>query len=909
MEVMNELRTIWQRVVNKFGGQLIRSQGDGALIVFGYPYSTEDDGRRAAEAALEIHADVENIRPAFLPRKFIPLRMHSGIHAGTVLLSSGDIERGRFDLSGEIPNTAAHLATAANAGQILASLAVLGPHANYFELQEVVWRGSSSPPKDFRAVIRRLELSSRFDATKRRGLTPLIGRDSIVSQINEFLVLTDPDALINHRCLVIVGSAGLGKTRLINETLQKNNNQSISFMYGVCEHHSAPEPLQPFVHMLRSYPDTSAAKLSNALQLRVDWLANFFSSIPHTNNLVIAIDDWQWADDASRQLVSALLAQQNGPKILLASRPQENAAPWIHGAPHISLSPLSELQTTLAVRRWIPHADPFLCENIHKYSGGVPLFIEELCHSASASDLKKTIGGVGITQSWLGSLVASRLARQHNDIQELIRICAVIGNTVPIWLLEATIGQLPSQQTLDELEDADFLYPVYQNGQVISLLFKHGITWDAVYKGIGFQERSGLHLRILQAVLCRKRDSTHEENVTSLLAHHSRGSGQWADAAAYAEAAGDKSVSAFALDLANTQYKSALEALDRIPESTKEQSLTWCKIAGKLGLTSIFDPLCLGNDLSIFQSAVQVATQLQDASALAQAKYWLGYLQYGLGHLRAGAITVREAIAIAREANLPTLVAPFEATLGQILVASCQYDEGLVLLDKALQAKKMRPERLKGSSAMGAAYSLAISGFAFADRGQFDQAHQRFDEAIDLLGGTTHPVGNSVRNFICVSYIWQKNWPAAEKVGLESKKIAENSRTLLQLASSRGLLDYIQWATGKDRAGLDRFKETLEWMDEHQSSFYTSLYFGLLAHACAAEGQVKEARKYAVRVFLRRKEGEILGEAMACRAMAVIAIAAGKQAKAQRWLAYAEKSAATRKSEREHQLNRQVMLS
>lgn len=908
MEVMTELRMIWQRVVDKHRGHLIRSQGDGALIVFGYPNSNEEDGRRAAEAALEIHGLVEKLHPTFLPRKLSPLRMHSGIHAGTVLMSPGDMERGRFDLSGEIPNTAAHLAAAAGPGQILASMAVLGPHANYFDMEPVVWRGNGTPPKELRAVVRRSAVRNRFDATKKRGLTPLVGRESIVAQIGQFLVPTENGTIPTNRCLVLVGSAGLGKTRLINETLQQHESRSITFLYGTCENESAPEALRPFAHMRRSYLGTNTPEPANPAQLRVEGLISFFASIPAKDNLVVIVDDWQWADDASRQLVAALLARADGPKFLLATRPQDNVASWIHGAPHISLAPLSLPQTARAVRRWIPHADPFLCEDIYKYSGGVPLFIEELCHSATASDLKKVVGGTGITQSWLGSLVASRLARLSANLQDVVRICAVIGNAVPLWLLEATMGKRPELDTLVELEDADFLYPVYLNGQITSLLFNHGMTWEAVYKGIGYQERSQLHLRILEAVLVRQTEAANQQDITELLAHHSRGAGHWAEAAKFLEASGDKSMAAFARDLANTQYKCALEALDRIPELTREQSLTWCKIAGKLALTSIFDPLCLGNDLSTFEAAVLIATELQDASALAQAKCWLGYLKYGLGQLSAGSTSVREAIGIARQAKLTRLIAPFEATLGQILVASCEYDEGLPLLASALAARKLRSERLNGSTAMGSAYSLAINGFAFADRGHFDEAYQRFDEAFDLLGDTTHPIGSSVRNVACISYIWHENWSAAEKMAIESKQIAANSRALLLLASCQGLYDYIQWATGKDSAGLGRFKETLVWMDEHQSSLYTSFYFGLLSQACATEGQIEEARKYAFRVALRRKEGETLGEAMACRAMAKIAAAAGKQALSLLWLARAEKSAIARNSDREHQLNKQMLV-
>ena len=54
-ELLSQLRDIWHQAALKHGGRVIRTQGDGALAVFGYPHSGEDDGRRAAEAALDIH--------------------------------------------------------------------------------------------------------------------------------------------------------------------------------------------------------------------------------------------------------------------------------------------------------------------------------------------------------------------------------------------------------------------------------------------------------------------------------------------------------------------------------------------------------------------------------------------------------------------------------------------------------------------------------------------------------------------------------------------------------------------------------------------------------------------------------------------------------------------------------------
>ena len=114
-ELLMAIRRIWHDAAAEHGGRVVLAQGDGALIVFGIPQPGEDDGRRAADAALDIHEQVSHLRPFGVPPALLPLRMHSGIHTGTLLLSDGDIERGVFDLTGDAMNTAAHLSQQAGA--------------------------------------------------------------------------------------------------------------------------------------------------------------------------------------------------------------------------------------------------------------------------------------------------------------------------------------------------------------------------------------------------------------------------------------------------------------------------------------------------------------------------------------------------------------------------------------------------------------------------------------------------------------------------------------------------------------------------------------------------------------------------------------------------------------------------
>jgi class 3 adenylate cyclase len=453
-ELLVRLREIWHQSVARHGGRVIRTQGDGVLALFGYPHSGEDDGRRAAEAALDIQEAVGKLRQDGIPSALLPFRMHSGIHAGTLLLAEGDIECGRFDLIGDVVNTAAHMSQRAAPGEILVSLDALGPHANFFELgPDPLETGPGSAMPRLRAVLGRSSVTRRFESTARRGLTPFIGRDEVLASLLEFL--TRPD-FAPSRCVVVVGGAGLGKTRLLEELLQRCEGGAITLLHGSCESYVSAEVLQPFLQMLRAFfgiqagiPKDEAARairahwhpsLTDTYCLRVETIVGlivggaeargdqiapgdmvgdllaFLSALSGMVPSVLVIDDWQWADDATRQLLEALLRLPGGPRVILASRPRDDGAGWISGAPHLALAPFQGSETDLAIRRWLPQADPFLIARIHSYAGGVPLFIEELCHSASADHLAAAIEGRG-SQGWLACQPGRRGARRGRDRQ------------------------------------------------------------------------------------------------------------------------------------------------------------------------------------------------------------------------------------------------------------------------------------------------------------------------------------------------------------------------------------------------------------------------------------------------------------------------------------------------------------
>ena len=946
------VRGIWRQAAAKHGGRVVFAQGDGALLVFGIPQPGEDDGRRAADAALDIHAQVAQLRPAGLPPASLPLQMHSGIHAGALLLSEGDIERGVFDLTGDATNTAARLSQLAGRGQILASLPALGPYANFFAL-------SSGPPaglllddrtvgQQVRVVLGRGSATRRFEATAQRGLTPFIGRTHLLDALAAFL---HSGSVAAQRCTVVQGGPGLGKTRLIEQVLARLELAGRTVLRGGCESYLGAEVLQPFLQMLRSYFQTLAATApapgaqvtaaidavrslalpnprsqdrpastststgastgaststgtgtgtstgTGASGVVGDLLA-FFAAASAAQPLLLVIDDWQWADDASRQLLQTLLQLDGGPSVLLASRPRDDGGDWVVGVPHLALSPFSKAETEAAVRRLLPLADPILAARIHDYAGGVPLFIEELCHSVSADQVLRLIDGGRANQSWLATLVVSRLERLPAHQAAVVRAASVVGNAVPLHLLAAACGQAPPPETLQALADADFLRSEAQGG---GLRFKHGITRDAVYESIGLQERTALHQRI-EAALLDSADQPERADTLEALAYHCRGAGHWVPAAHHAEQAGDKAMAAFALDRSRALYLSAMDALDRLSPSGRSTSAAWCLLANKLGMACIFDTLALPDALAIFERSLDLARQHGDAAVLARAQYWLGYMSYGHGQPRRGALHCRQALALATRIGDARLVAQVEATLGQVLAATCQYDEALQLMARAVAAKRAGV-RVGGSVAVGSAFTLATMASALADRGAFDAAHAALAQAQALLGESTHPVANSVRNWAVMVLLWQGRWDDARQVAEESVRLAENSRALQPLAISRAAGGYARWMGSGAQEGFEQIAEAVHWMEQRRGQFFTSIYYGWLVEGCVAQHRLPEARRHASRLLLRARAGELLGEAVGCRALAGASMDAGDARRAMAWWQRAEASAQRRDSQRERALN------
>src|SRR5438270_8331627 len=213
-ELHENMRAAWNAIaveIRAFNGLIEKYIGDAVVAVFGAVDNEIDHPARAQRAALAILGalDRENERIAERTGRNLALRI--GINSGLAVAGAVGDRESEFGVLGDAVNVAARLEQAAEPGEVLVGDATyrLAPGLFAYEPHPpVAAKGKTAPLVAWRLL--RVET----EATDRRA--PLIGRESDMA----LLVGALEDALAGKGHIVsIVGEAGLGKTRLVDELL------------------------------------------------------------------------------------------------------------------------------------------------------------------------------------------------------------------------------------------------------------------------------------------------------------------------------------------------------------------------------------------------------------------------------------------------------------------------------------------------------------------------------------------------------------------------------------------------------------------------------------------------------------------------------------------------------------------
>lgn len=253
----------------KQGGVIHKYEGDLVIALFGLPNAYENDPERAIKASLEMMNCVPEINKALGAklRTKKSLGLHVGISNGTVFVSeTGSPEKREYTVMGEIVNLGARLKDTAQNGEILVSETVFRLTRYLFDYEVLAptkLKGIESPVKIFKI----LGLKEKPEPKRGiRGLySPMVGREQ------EFKLLKDKVLALQKGtggAVFILGDAGLGKSRLLEElkktimnyelgimkdkSLITNHQLPITILEGRCLSYGETLAYHPFIQILRS---------------------------------------------------------------------------------------------------------------------------------------------------------------------------------------------------------------------------------------------------------------------------------------------------------------------------------------------------------------------------------------------------------------------------------------------------------------------------------------------------------------------------------------------------------------------------------------------------------------------------------------------------------------------------------
>ena len=234
-------------MVQRYGGTVDKFTGDGIMAVFGAPVALEDHAVRACLAALGVQEEAERLAAEVRERDGVELQLRVGLNSGQVI--AGEIGSGPLGYTavGEQVGMAQRMESVASPGGVMLSAStarLVEGAAALGEPEMVRIKGAEEPV----AVHRLLGMGDQHRAIS-RAESKLVGRRWEMSAVEGLL----ERAVAGQGAVVgVVGSPGIGKSRLLREVATTARQRGVQVFTAFCESHTSQVPFHAVARLLRA---------------------------------------------------------------------------------------------------------------------------------------------------------------------------------------------------------------------------------------------------------------------------------------------------------------------------------------------------------------------------------------------------------------------------------------------------------------------------------------------------------------------------------------------------------------------------------------------------------------------------------------------------------------------------------
>lgn len=486
------------------------------------------------------------------------------------------------------------------------------------------------------------------DAAATPAASNLVGRTDELAALHRAVLmsLAGPGGVV-----VVEGEPGAGKTALIDEAAKRALHAAdLSVLWGRCVEDVAAPSMWPWVQILSSVlarldPDDLPVLLDSDLGRMVtqganvippprempdaaarfqfyDQAADLLDQVAQRRQLIIVLDDLQWADGASLELFAHMANRRTSGVTFFASvrsaaslRPvvEQTLATLARLPEHrrlevgaLGADDISEL-IRRETREW-PTVNTV--DSIAKRTGGNAFFVRELAlilaDRGSIAD--------NAVPSGVRDVVRQRVRDMPTDTATLLDVAASIGSRVDVALLADAAGR-EIDGTLESLEVATAAGVIESDpDDPFGFSFTHDLIREAIVAGIGSVRSRRIHLAVADAL-----DRTGSPNRITRVARHLWAAGPLADRArtsAALLAAGQLNLRTYDFEGAVRNLTDSSTLARAIGDEQAEMSAITMRLAADVAQNGYFSA-----DHALTERARELAERLGDERLLANLDY------------------------------------------------------------------------------------------------------------------------------------------------------------------------------------------------------------------------------------------------------------------------------------------------
>ena len=583
-------------------------------------------------------------------------------------------------------------------------------------------------------------------------------------------------------CVALVaGEPGIGKTCLLREVARRAEHAGAPVLRGGASDAEGMPPYLPFLealgqHIRAATPDELRAQVGamasvlatilpelrlglgelpssyvlppEQARLRLyEAVGLFLAAIAAPHGLLLLLDDLQWADAATLDLLCHVARSQPNARLLVLGAYREGEITHRSSFERAltELNRLRQLTTitpgsltetdlrTIATNALGAPVDPTLSRLLASLCEGNPFFAEELLwgwletgvitHDEKGIRLGEQVEAM--LPSSIVSAVRQRINRLTPQVITLLHTAAIIGRTFDSALLAEVADQ--NREAVEEQLQHALQARLIRAEQAGVFTFSHDLIRACLYEGVSPSRRTRLHTLIGRRLELRLNHS--DANLLAELAFHFAHSGDRELGATYSQLAAEQARRAYAPEVAVGHYRTALVLM----AEQDQRRGKWLQDLGEAALLAATPQEAVG----AFQAAQDWWLRAGNSAAAGQAALGLGRAYWRLEKTGLARAALQQAVTLLSvQPTGETVQVLIE--LGSLLVLSLhEYTEARGSLDQALTlAQRFGDVRLETAASRALGNLLLRAGDLEGAIQLLEQALLKAEEAVDVLEAT-----------------------------------------------------------------------------------------------------------------------------------------------------------------------------